>query len=189
MTATARSGMAMATSELMVRRATGTDLPHIAEIHVASWCDAYRGVIPDAAIDARTVESAAQMWAASLAKFPDNLAVAEMAAGHIAGFSCAGPVTDTERSAPYEFEVYALHVRPGRRRNGIGAALLHAAIARARDDLGLRSMIIRTLQGLHLSRRFYEREGGTLISEGHWTIGGVAVPDVAYGWDFEAPNL
>jgi len=72
------------------------------------------------------------------------------------------------------------------RRHGIGAALLRAAMARARDGLGLRSMIIRTLRDLHLSRRFYEREGGTLISEGHWTVGGIAVPDVAYGWEFEA---
>jgi GNAT superfamily N-acetyltransferase len=174
----------MATSDVLIRVATEADVPHIAQIHVASWLDAYRGVIPDAVIDARTVEGVTAMWSGNPTKFPKNLTVAETPDGQIAGFSCAGPVTDTKRSGPYEFEVYALHVRPDMRRHGIGAALLHAAMARARDREGMRSLIVRTLRDLHLSRRFYEREGGTLISEGHWTIGGVAVPDVAYGWEF-----
>lgn len=173
----------MANSKPLVRRATEADLPYVAEIHVASWRDAYRGVIPDAVIDARTVEATAEMWAANLAKFPDNLPVAEMPDGQIAGFTCAGLVTDKQRSGAHQFEVYALHVRPDVRRHGVGAALLHAAMARARSNLGLRSMIVHTLRDLRLSRRFYQREGGTLISEGHWTVGGVPVPDVAYGWD------
>jgi GNAT superfamily N-acetyltransferase len=141
-------------------------------------------LIPDAMIDARTVEGATEMWSANLAKYPANLTVAEMSHGQIAGFSCAGPVTDTERSGPYEFEVYALHVRPDIRRNGIGAALLRHAITRARDELHMRSMIVRTLEHLRLSRRFYEREGGKVVKRGHWEIGGVALPDLAYGWNW-----
>ena len=174
----------MATSDLLIRNATEADLPHVAQIHVASWRDAYRGVIPDAAIDARTVDGATEMWLANLAKYPANLTVAEMADGQIAGFSCAGPVTDAERSGPYEFEIYALHVRPDIRRNGIGAALLRHAMTRAGDDLNMRSMIVWTLEDLHLSRRFYEREGGTPVKRGHWQVGGGELPELAYGWEW-----
>lgn len=171
-------------SDLLIRRATEADIPHVAQIHVASWRDAYRGVIPDAVIDVRTVEGAIEMWSANLAKYPANLTVAETPDGQIAGFSCAGPVTNTERSGPYEFEVYAMHVRPDIRRNGIGAALLRHAIKRARDELHMRSMIVWTLEDLRLSRRFYEREGGEVVKRGHWEVGGVALPDLAYGWDW-----
>jgi L-amino acid N-acyltransferase YncA len=165
----------MVNSDLLIRRATAADIPYVAQIHVASWRDAYRGVIPDAMIEARTIEGAIEMWLAHLAKYPANLTVAEMPDEQIAGFSCAGPVTNTERSGPYEFEVYAMHV---------GAALLRHAITRARDELHMRSMIVRTLEDLRLSRRFYEREGGKIVKRGHWEVGGVALPDLAYGWNW-----
>ena len=174
----------MADGNLLIRSAIEADVPHVAEIHMASWRDAYRGVIPDAVIDARTVEGATAMWSANLAKFPGNLTVAQIADGQIAGFSCAGSVTDHERSGPYEFEVYALHVRPDLRRKGVGAALLDHTITRARVELGMRSLIVWTLDDLHLSRRFYEREGGKLVKQGEWQVGGVALPELAYGWVF-----
>jgi GNAT superfamily N-acetyltransferase len=179
-----RRGNDMATSDLRIRTATEADVPHVARIHVDSWRDAYRGVIPDTAIDARTVEGAIAMWLAHLARYPANLTVAEERDGQIAGFSCAGPVTDAQRSGPYEFEVYAMHVRPDIRRNGFGAALLRDALRRARDDLGMRSMIVWTLEGLHLSRRFYEREGGAVVKHGHLSVGGAEVPELAYGWEW-----
>jgi ribosomal protein S18 acetylase RimI-like enzyme len=177
-------GNDMAKLEVLIRTATEADAPDIAQIHMASWRGAYRGVIPDAAIDARTVEGATEMWLANLGKFPENLTVAERPDRQIAGFSCAGPVTNAEHSAPYEFEVYALHVRPDVRQHGIGAALLHQAMARARDQLHMRSLIVWTLEDLRLSRRFYEREGGKVVKHGHWQVGGVALPELAYGWNW-----
>lgn len=172
----------MTNSDLLIHSATERDVPHIAQIHVASWRDAYRGVIPYAVIDARTVEGAAAMWSANLAKFPANLAVAVTPDGQIAGFSCAGPVAEGSKSMPYDFEVFALHIRPDLRRHGIDAALLSQAMRRAQGELRMRSMIVWTLEGLHLSRRFYEREGGTLVKQGMWQVGGVELPELAYGW-------
>ncbi len=172
----------MAHPDLLIRTAASADVPEIARIHVASWRDAYRGAIPDAVIDARTVEGAIEMWQANLAKFPGNLTIAQAPDARIAGFSCAGPITNAERSGPYEFEVYALHVRPDMRRHGVGAALLRDAMRRALDDLHLRSMIVWTLEDLRLSCRFYEREGGAVVKHGKWEVGGVTLPEVAYGW-------
>jgi hypothetical protein len=57
-------------------------------------------------------------------------------------------------------------------------------LRRARDDLGMRSMIVWTLEGLHLSRRFYEREGGAVVKHGHLLVGGAEVPELAYGWEW-----
>lgn len=48
----------------------------------------------------------------------------------------------------------------------------------------MRSMIVWTLEDLRLSRRFYEREGGKVVKHGHWQVGGVALPELAYGWNW-----
>ena len=48
----------------------------------------------------------------------------------------------------------------------------------------MRSLSVWTLEGLHLSRRFYEREGGRLVKHGHWQVGGGVVPELAYGWNW-----
>jgi GNAT superfamily N-acetyltransferase len=40
-----------------VRRATPNDAPELAEIHVAAWRQAYRGIVPDWYLEGFTVES------------------------------------------------------------------------------------------------------------------------------------
>jgi GNAT superfamily N-acetyltransferase len=165
-----------------VRAATADDLPLVARIHMASWHDAYRGVIPDEILNGRTVEGSLWGWRSTFEKYPDNITVAEAANAELAGFCCAGPVVDADRNDPFEFEIYGLHVVPTARRQGTGAALLHAAFTRAVIRERMNSAIVWTLKELKMSRRFYAREGGKLIKTGLWRIGGLAIPEVAYGW-------
>ena len=165
-----------------VRRVTAIDLPAIARIHMASWHDAYRGVIPDDALCGRTIEGSLSGWRFTFEKFPDNLSVAETGDALPSGFCCAGPVIDAEKNAPFEFEIYGLHVVPAMRRRGIGAALLRAALNRAVVRERKSSAIVWTLKDLGPSRRFYVREGGELVKTGTWTVGRVELPEVAYGW-------
>jgi ribosomal protein S18 acetylase RimI-like enzyme len=167
---------------LAIRAATEDDLLSVARIHVASWRDAYQGVVPDALLVDRSVEDTLSGWRSTFAKYPENITVAVLPDDVIRGFCCAGPVEDTVRNSPFEFEIYGLHVSPGSRRQGIGAALLRWAFARARDGEAMNSAIVWTLSDLVLSRRFYEREGGQPVKSGTWTVGAFALPEVAYGW-------
>ena len=43
-------------------------------------------------------------------------------------------------------------------------------------------MVVWVLAENRPARRFYEALGGEYIQEGQFTIGGVALPEVAYGW-------
>jgi hypothetical protein len=61
---------------------------------------------------------------------------------------------------------------------------LREALARAKHLADNPSAIVWTLRDLQLSRRFYEREGGTLVKTGVWALDGHAFPEVAYGWTF-----
>ena len=167
----------------LIRVATEADLQAVARIHIASCQDAYKGVVPDALLVNRSVEGSLSCWKSAFASYPANITVAASRAdGVVQGFCCAGPVVDAVRNAPFAFEIYGLHVSPDVRRQGIGAALLHDAFARARDRERMNSAIVWTLSDLLLSRRFYEREGGKLVKSGVWTIGEFSLPEVAYGW-------
>lgn len=166
----------------LIRLATEADLPQVAAVHVASWQNAFRGVVPDAVLDRMTVEGSLQRWVKHFAACPPNMAVATGDDGQIAGFCYAGPIADNGHNTPYRFRVFALHTRPELRGQGIGAALLHNAFHRAVHHEGLDAAILWTLEALHRSRRFYEREGGTLVKTAMWTVDGVSLPEVAYGW-------
>jgi ribosomal protein S18 acetylase RimI-like enzyme len=172
----------MANLDYTVRLATEADLPTVAAIHIASWQDAYKGVVPDALLVDRSIEGSLSGWRSTFTKYPANVTVATTQDGTIHGFCCAGPVVDAAKNAPFEFQIYGLHVLPAFRQRGIGAALLRAAFARARDSERMKSAIVWTLRDLQLSRRFYEREGGQVVKTGVWRIDEAALPEVAYGW-------
>ena len=80
------------------------DLPDIARIHIASWQDAYRGVLPSEILASRSREGSLRGWQSTLKKFPGNLTVARAQDEAILGFCCAGPVVDEARSGPFGFE-------------------------------------------------------------------------------------
>jgi ribosomal protein S18 acetylase RimI-like enzyme len=165
-----------------VRTALAADLPLIARIHIASWHDAYRGVVPAQILSGQTFKGSLRGWHSTFEKYPDNLTVVEAANAQVTGFCCAGPVVDAKRNAPFEFEIYGLHVLPKARRQGIGTALFCAAFKRAVRREGMNSLIVWTLKEHQMSRKFYRREGGKIVKTRTWRFGGSAIPEVAYGW-------
>ena len=165
-----------------VRTATAADLPLVAQIHMASWHDAYRGVIPEEILRGRTVEDSLCGRRSTFEKYPDNITVAEAAKAELTGFCCAGPVVEPTRNDPFEFEIYGLHVAPKARRQGIGAALLRVAFKRAVVRERMNSAIVWTLKEHEMSRKVYAREGGELVKRGTRRVGGLAIPEAAYGW-------
>ena len=68
-----------------------------------------------------------------------------------------GPWTDLE-SSRHVLEVKGLAVDPARQGEGVGAALLDAAIAHARER-GARRLVLRVLSGNAAARRLYESRG------------------------------
>ena len=165
----------------MIRTATATDLPAIARLHVLSWQTAYSGVVPHKILASRTVDGSLSGWRSTLKSYPDNLAVALDGDRELIGFCCSGPVVDTKRSGPFDFEIYGLHLNPLFHRQGIGTALIAHSFNRMRN-LGLCRAIVWTFEGHINSRRFYEKHGGTVVNNAVWEVGGHKISEVAYGW-------
>src|SRR3954454_3704098 len=53
-------------ADVVVRRASPADAPAIACVHLAAWREAYREILDDEAIAARTLEGRLEFWEAQL---------------------------------------------------------------------------------------------------------------------------
>jgi len=104
-----------------VRRATPEDAERIAAIQVAGWHAAYRGLVPDEVLAGFTVAARAPRWAELLAAAESETWLAE------AGGFCTTVRPARDGWAPVE--IAALYVLPERWRQGLGRALVAAAVA------------------------------------------------------------
>jgi ribosomal protein S18 acetylase RimI-like enzyme len=140
--------------QVTLRDAKAADAHAIAEIHVGTWRAAYRGLVPDAQLDALSVEQRTEYWSGALSKpGPSRVVLAEIA-GAVVGFCCYGPSRDERDGA----EIYAIYVEPQSWRRGAGRALCEHAVreAAAREHP---SMTLWVLKRNHSACRFYESLG------------------------------
>jgi GNAT superfamily N-acetyltransferase len=165
---------------MILRRAAVADAPAIARVHVAAWDAAFRGIVPDDWIDARTLERRTSQWSSRLAE-PNRLvwiACEDGANGEALGF--AGAVVLEPPDGEFQSYLQTLYVHPRVFRRGIGRQLLKAVCAEL-SALGVRNLALRTLR-LGESRGFYERLGARLVPEGVARDAG-DFDDVVYAFD------
>lgn len=143
-------------AEIAVRIAKPEDARAIAEIHVAAWRVAYRGLMPDDFLAALSVDERTEIWSGALARpNPSQLALAEVD-GALAAFCIYGPTRDDE--SPDVAEIYAVNVHPDRWGKGAGRALCEYAYGEAATR-GHTVMTLWVMSGNTRARRFYERLG------------------------------
>jgi ribosomal protein S18 acetylase RimI-like enzyme len=165
----------------MIRRATPADVDGIAQVHVQAWRESYPGLMPQAAIEARSVETRMSQWRNTLAE-SDRLTFVYVAEEDraICGFGSAGTIRWTGLSTGSE--VSALYLLDAVKRRGIGRMLF----VRLLGELAVRGF---TSTGLWVltrntpARRFYEalggRSGGTRVER----RGEYVLDEIAYIWD------
>jgi GNAT superfamily N-acetyltransferase len=112
------------------------------------------------------------------ANLKNPVLVASDEKSNIFGFASAGPSSD--KSLPYEGEVYTLYVAPGWTGQGLGAALLSSTF-RLFAKAHCRGIVIWAL-GENPSRFFYEAMGGHLVAERDHAVWGKTMREIAYGW-------
>ena len=136
----------------MIRFATPTDAVRIAEIHVAAWRVAYRGIVPDTFLASLSVEKRAEGWRRGIETNPRLVLVSERE-GEIVGWISIGPGRDDDTKS--DGEVYALYVQPETWTRGIGRELM----TRGEEELwsrGVSRVVLWVLDANSRARRFYE---------------------------------
>lgn len=138
----------------VVRRARIEDARAIAEVQVASWHAAYRGLMPDAKLDAMTVEAREPAWQRILGSETASTTFVLEREGRVIAFGSFGP----SRDEPGLGEVWALYAAPDAWRTGAGRALLEHGLAFLRER-GFPHAMLWVLEGNVRAIRFYERFG------------------------------
>lgn len=161
-----------------IRRAKPEDAPRIAWVHLESWKTTYPGIVPQAYMDGLKVETGIQNWRERLTQAEGPIVfVAEDEAG-VFGFAAGGTIMHPVDG--FDGELGAIYLLASHQRRGAGAELVRH-VARALVQRGFQRMVVWVLKA-NSSRLFYERMGGVLVAEQGIEIGGVTLPEVAYGW-------
>lgn len=117
-------------SPVRVRAAVAADAAPLARVHVESWRETYRGLMPDSVLDdPGLLAQREHFWEAALTDplyARNRIALAEVD-GAVVGVAMAGPALDAAGSAEDQLHLlYTLATVHGR---GVGSALLEAVVS------------------------------------------------------------
>jgi GNAT superfamily N-acetyltransferase len=145
---------------VVIRLAMPADAMNVARVHVRAWQHAYRGLMPDAPLDALDPAERAARYTFGTDDPTRPTTLLADDDGAIVGFTTIGPAK-TSLDFPGAGEVYALNVDPERWRQGVGRVLLAEACTRLAAR-GHTLAVLWMLVGNTRASRFYETLGWAL---------------------------
>jgi len=139
-----------------LRQAGPSDARRLAEIHIASWQSAYRGIISDRVLDNLSVECRREDWEAKFDGGADRVLVIERES-RVIGFAAFG-VSRDEDADDRIGEIRAIHLVPEEWRKGYGSALIKATVTSLREE-GFADVTLWVLRENQDAQRFYGAMG------------------------------
>jgi L-amino acid N-acyltransferase YncA len=161
---------------ISIRAATEHDAVAISRVHVRSWRTTYAGIVPDEYLATLNEAERVPQWREWLTR--DIQAYIADMDGEVVGFVCGGPIREPVQT--YDAELYAIYLLERAQRHRIGTTLLRE-LAGSLLRKGFTSMIVWVLEK-NLSTHFYVKSGAQFVTSKEIQIGGVMLPEVAYGW-------
>jgi GNAT superfamily N-acetyltransferase len=143
-----------------VRPAQREDAARIAEIHVQSWQNACRGLIPQDYLDGLDPATGVARWAEMLEQADPvhgTVLVVVNEAEQVAGFANAGPSRDQDAGADVG-EVRAIYLSPDDWGQGQGRMLMAATLERL-AAVAYTDVTLWVLDSNARARRFYDAAG------------------------------
>ena len=166
----------MSESALTLRPARATDMAAIGEITARSWRHVYAGLLPDDFLSSLTPVAQQERHERRFARGDVRYCVAEEG-GQVIGFASWGPCRASGLSAGTE--LYALYLRPGYERRGIGSRIFD----RARAEIPANQPgLYLTALAMNPNRAFYRRHGGTEVAAPDIQLGGTSYPQIGFIW-------
>lgn len=193
--ALALEGGAVENRQVHIRRAVVGDAERIAEVDVRSWQGAYRGLLPQAPLDALDPAQRVPGWTEIVEQsaWPQRGVLVVMDEGDgVVAFAELRPTRDADHDPGEVGEIVAFYVLPDCWRRGIGAQLMSTSV----EALRVAGFAYATLWVLETNVRattFYTAMGWRRDGASEDTIsnlGRVPIRYVRYrrDWDVAAPR-
>ena len=162
---------------MRIEAAKPEDSRAIAEVHVASWQQAYVGVVPSEHLAGLSVPARAASWQEATRTGLPHVLVARNQEG-IVGFVAYGPSRDQDAPANCG-EVWALYVSSSFWSTGIGRELWLAALKQLRSQ-SVATITLWVLSENARGRQFYTAAGfrPDPASEKEFNLGGATLKEI-----------
>jgi RimJ/RimL family protein N-acetyltransferase len=147
------------TTEVTIRTATVEDAPAIARVLIASWQEAYAGIVPQEYLDALDPAGREAQWADNVRNGPRNGARTFVAdnGSRILGFASVGPALDEDASRGQE-QIYAIYLDPAMWGKGVARDLMRTVLGDVPNGTPLTLWVLADNER---ARHFYRRNGFT----------------------------
>lgn len=169
----------MATEQIRIRAARREHTAAIGEIVVASWRHTFDGILPRDFLMSMSPHHQKRRHHRALSLDFVHYVVAVTNDGEVVGFASGGPGRDTHFAT--RNELYAIYVKPGFERRGIGRRLftsIMAALATSKQK-GLYLMAL----AVNPNHLFYAKLGGVETDAPRIRLGRDTYEQVAFVWD------
>lgn len=167
-----------------IRPAVPEDAPGIAKVHVLSWQQAYKGLLPQNMLDDLSIENRTQQWAHWLhsAETTYNLVAQALSSSEILGFVSGGPLR--ENRPDFDAEIAAIYLLPAAKGQGLGRELFQT-MQNWLGNQGYQRLLVWVLESNQAARGFYEHLGGLRSLQKRTHIGNPPheVDEVGYSWN------
>tara|TARA_B110001454_G_scaffold192721_1_gene193211 strand:- start:621 stop:1181 length:561 start_codon:yes stop_codon:yes gene_type:complete len=177
----------MGTSQnTLVRLAQPDDAHALAQLHSASWRQAYRGQMTDAFLDGPVFEDRLALWTGRLLNPSPRQAVwVATRDDTVVGLACAFAHHDERWGTLLE----NLHVTPDHKRQGIGQLLFDAVRQWANQSAPGHWLHLWVLASNHTAQRFYQQLDAQHVESGAWHApDGSCLPQYRYAWPLTTPQ-
>ncbi|WP_024287837.1 GNAT family N-acetyltransferase [Cellulomonas sp. KRMCY2] len=144
--------------DVTIRPATVDDAEAIAQVHVASWRQAYTGVVAEDYLAGLDVTSRAAWWREHLGGATRGLRVwVAQDEGRVVGFSSLGPSID-EDAERNTLQIYTIYLEPTFWGHGVARELMRTVLSSVPDGA---PVTLWVLAANERARHFYRRNGFT----------------------------
>lgn len=147
---------------MIIRQAEQHDIPTIASIHIRSWQDTYRDIVPEDLLDGLALPDWEQHWLRQLQSANTVTSVVEID-GAMVGFSCWELYS---QPGPTSAFLHSLYLLPQNKGKGMGSKLLRTVedqMTAANATTGALHVVVGNAPAIG----FYERRGWHLMPDSH----------------------